>query len=93
VLITHPGRQPGFRRRNCGRGRYGVWWWLCLFSGRGDLLEAGPVAGGGLGGVLSQVVPQMPAVSHLNRARGAVAGVFGVGTARSRQITRTPGAP
>jgi hypothetical protein len=52
---------------------------LWLLSGRGDLLEAGPVAGDGPGGVLGEVVPQVPAVSHPDRAGRAVAGALGVG--------------
>jgi hypothetical protein len=52
---------------------------LWLLSGCGDLLEAGPVAGDGPGGVLGEVVPQVPAVSDLDRVGGAVAGAFGVG--------------
>src|SRR5689334_10496400 len=35
---------------------------------RGDLLEVGPVPGDGLGGVLGQVMPEVPAVSDLDRA-------------------------
>ena len=50
-------------------------------GGRADLLEAGPVPGDGLGGVLGQVVPQLPAVSDLDRAGGPVAGTLGVGAA------------
>ena len=91
VLVTHPRRQPGLGDRNRDGGRV----WLrreCWVSGgRGDLLEAGPVAGDGLGGVLGEVMPQMPAVGDLNRSRGAVAGALGIEPARSRQITRTPG--
>src|SRR5215470_18891232 len=56
MLVPHPGRQLGFRQRNRG-GRYGFWWW-CRLRGRGDLPEAGPVAGDGLGGVPGEVVPQ-----------------------------------
>ena len=37
------------------------------------------MAGDGLGGVLGEVVPQVPAVSDLDRARCAVAGAFGIG--------------
>jgi hypothetical protein len=33
----------------------------------GDLLEAGLVPGDGLGGALGQVMPQVPAVSDLDR--------------------------
>jgi hypothetical protein len=42
-------------------------------AGRADLLEAGPVPGG-LGGVLGQVMPQVPAVSDLDRGGCSVAG-------------------
>jgi hypothetical protein len=38
------------------------------------------VAGDGLGGVLGEVVPQVPAVRDLDRAGGAIAGAFGVGS-------------
>jgi hypothetical protein len=36
----------------------------------GDLLEAGPVPGDGLEGAPGQVMPQVPAVSDLDRAGG-----------------------
>jgi hypothetical protein len=42
----------------------------------GDLLEAGLVPGDGLGGALGQVMPQVPAVSDLDRP-GPVAGALG----------------
>ena len=44
---------------------HGPWQGLRVCS---DLLEAGPVPGDGLGGVLGQVMPQVPAVSDLDRA-------------------------
>jgi hypothetical protein len=49
---------------------------VCRLRGGGDLLEAGPVAGDGFGGVLGEVVPQVPAVGDLDRLRCAVAGAF-----------------
>src|ERR1051326_7007103 len=73
VLVTHPHLQPRFRRRSRG-GRNGFRRELWLVGGYGDLLEAGPVAGDGLGSVPGEVVPQMPAVSDLHRIRRAVAG-------------------
>ena len=36
------------------------------------------MAGDGLGGVLGEVVPQVPAVSDLHRVRRALAGAFGI---------------
>jgi len=71
VLVGHARLQPGVSHRNRG-GRHGLGW-ICLLSGCGDLPEAGPVAGDGPGGVLGEVVPQMPAISDLGRAGGAVA--------------------
>jgi hypothetical protein len=38
------------------------------------------VAGDGFGGVLGEVVPQVPAVGDLNRSRSAIAGALGIGT-------------
>jgi hypothetical protein len=52
---------------------------LRVRGGRSDLPEAGPVPGDGPGGVLGQGMPQVPAVSGLNRAGGPVAGALGVG--------------
>ena len=46
------------------------WRGLRIRGGRGDLLEAGPVPGDGLGGVLGQVMTQVPAVSDLDRGGG-----------------------
>jgi hypothetical protein len=77
VLVTHPRLQPRFRRRSRG-GRTGFWRWLWLVSGGGDLLEAGSVPGDGFGGVLGEVVPQVPAAGDLDRLRCAVAGAFGI---------------
>jgi hypothetical protein len=75
VLVTHPRLQPRFRRRR-GDGLV----WLIRRRGvcgrRGDLLEAGPVPGDGPGGVLGEVMPQMPAVSDLDGAGSSVAGAF-----------------
>ena len=42
-------------------------------------------------GVLSQVVPQVPAVGDLDRGRGAVPGALGVGPGSVRQIASAPG--
>jgi hypothetical protein len=47
----------------------GPWRGLRVRGGRGDLGEAGPVPGDGLGGVLGQGMPQVPGVSDLDRAR------------------------
>jgi hypothetical protein len=79
VLVPHPRFQQRCRRRDRD-GRKGFCRWLGLVSGCGDLLEAGPVAGDGLAGVLGEVVPQVPAVGDLDRARCAVAGAFGIST-------------
>jgi hypothetical protein len=49
---------------------------LAAGSGCGDLLEAGPVTCDGPGGVVGEVVPQVPAVSDLDGARGSGAGAF-----------------
>jgi hypothetical protein len=49
---------------------HGPWRGSRVRGGRADLLEAGPVPSDGLGGVLGQVMPQLPAVSDLDRAGG-----------------------
>ena len=70
------------------------WRGLRIRGGRGDLLEAGPVPGDGLGGVLGQVMPQVPAVSDLDRAGGPVAGALGVGAAiPGAAASRIPACP
>jgi hypothetical protein len=45
-------------------------------GGCGDLFQAGSVACDGLPGVPGEVVPQVPAVSDLDRGGGAIAGVL-----------------
>ena len=64
--------------------------WLVLACGGGGQAAAA-VRGGGLGGPLAQVVPQVPAVGDLDRAGGALAGAFGVGAGPVPADHRGPG--
>jgi hypothetical protein len=96
VPLAAGRRMPATRKDAGGVACHeqGPWRGLWVRGGRGDLLEAGPVPGDGLGGVLGQVMPQVPAVSDLDRAGGPVAGALGAGAAMpSAAASRIPACP
>jgi hypothetical protein len=69
-----PGRARLVPGRGGGRGGRRLVFRLALAFRGGQ--AAAPVGGGGLAGLLAQVVPQVPAVGGLDRARGALAGAL-----------------
>ena len=76
MLVAHAHCQPGLGVHNQFGGRAWIRLGLWRSGGRGDLFQAGPVACDCLHGVLGEVVPQVPAVSDLDRGRSTVAGAF-----------------
>ena len=81
-------RRPWVRRRRAlpGAGRAAA-----VLGRAGRARQAAAVRSDRFLGVFTQVVPQMPAISDLDRLRCAVPGALCVAPARSRQITCAPG--